>query len=200
MREMINRTKQHAELAMNFMLVGRKGIIVNFDPKSWKISVRFYPVGDTKFSPGTADISLGSPCVGNGWGAYFWPSLGAQVMVLYEQGNNKNPVGITQTFDQQNFLPIQDIKETEMWLVHKSGSKLVFKQDGSIEISSDTMITLKAPETNISVNGDNLKKLINGNFKELFNEHTHTVPSVGESNAPTQQMNDSNLSASLSTD
>lgn len=196
MRELINRTKQHAELANSGTVVGRRGLITAFDPTTWKVAVTFYPTGDTDYIPGTANIALGSPWVGNGWGAYFYPALNAQVIVFFENGDYKNPIGITTIFDQAEFLPLQGIQEGECWLAHQSGAKIVFRQDGSIDISSETAVNITAPETVVSIDGSSLHQLVTDSLVTLFNTHTHPTPD-GTSGAPNQQMDDTYLTNSI---
>lgn len=71
-------------------------------------------------------------------GLFFPPAIGQQIGVLYVEGNFKNPIGcfpIPFPGKQADMTKYDNIMlEGECMVAHKSGSKVLFKSDGSIEI------------------------------------------------------------------
>ena len=96
----------------------------------------------------------------------------------------------------------------EFWLVHKEGATIKLKNDGSIEISSETTINVSANVVNVqaedvvvtadhvTINSDDIdagnagsiQKIVTESFVGLFNGHTH-----GSSPTPDQTMGDGQL-------
>lgn len=60
--------------------------------------------------------------------------------------------------------------------------------------------TLKATETDVEVNGDNLHQVMVDTAMGVFNGHSHNVPTIGESDPPSQQMDGTCISVCLFTD
>lgn len=118
----------------------RIGKIIAYDPNTFSVRVEVQPFGEA-----TGWMPLGSPWVGNNWGAFFAPSIGDEVVVNFQEGLLEAGLVSARLFTDAS--PPLQVPAGEAWLVHSSGSSLKFKTDGSVELVS-------ASKLNITVTGD----------------------------------------------
>jgi phage baseplate assembly protein V len=150
MQAILNQMKFQAALTGNSNINALRGLVTNFNPQTWKITVTFYPLTDENgYAAGTVEIPLASTWLGNGWGAYFAPALDTQVTILFENSDYQIPIGMLFNFDSVN-NPLQGIQSGEMWLVHQSGSLIKLTNDGNVTINGNIEIDLTAPTVNIT--------------------------------------------------
>lgn len=103
----------------------RDGIVSSYDPNAYAVKVRIQPEDRE-----TGWLPLGSSWVGNGWGLFSPPPIGAQVTVIFQEGNpeaGKVAFGVFSDTDRP--LPVP---AGEAWLVHQSGSFIKLLNDGSV--------------------------------------------------------------------
>ena len=165
------------------------GSVNAFDPTGYQVQVLLQ--AETEDAPATVTgwIPLASPWTGNGWGMFAPASTGDLILVFFQDGSLQNPIaGLRLFYNDQLPIPVE---AGEMWLVHKSGSSLKFKNDGTVSlespgtlsVSSLNQIDLTAPTVNINADtacninagAINLNSVLTqvgptgGTFQQLFN-------------------------------
>lgn len=113
-----------------------------------------------------------SPWVGAGWGMVCLPAPGDQVMVLAQEGRAEHGVIVGSAFSNVQSPPAAPIGE--LWLVHRSGSFIKLRNDGTIQIGGD-----------VHVNGDIYDQ--HGPLSGLrahYNAHTHIDSRGGATSTP----------------
>jgi phage baseplate assembly protein gpV len=207
---MTNAMRREAERVMAQLARTRVGIVSAYDENTYSAKVRIQPE-DVE----TGWLPIATSWVGNGWGEYNPPSIYDVVEVRFQEGGKEaGMVGLRHFGDQFQPLPVPS---GESWKVHKSGSFLKFKNDGSVELhaAGDLNATVEgqanltvggnvsatAPEFNltgdVNIDGDlfvtgDITDL-NGTggsvnrIREVYNGHTHSTPS-GTSGVPDQQL------------
>lgn len=138
MKEMQNQMRREALRAIEQEARPRAGIVDGYDPDHYAVKVRIQPEDIL-----TGWLPLTSPWVGNQWGMYSPPSLGDIVDVHFQQ-NGPNAAYVVQKFFSTTVQPLP-VPSGEFWLVHKSGSLFKLHNDGSVEVSANTNMTLSAP-------------------------------------------------------
>jgi phage baseplate assembly protein gpV len=192
--QLFNLMRLNGSLPLNGMATTRIGTISAYDGK-FSVKVTLQPQIEESANQISESnwIPLATPWAGNGWGMFCAPEIGSQVDVHFAEGNWQVAYASLHFFsdvDQALSVPSK-----EFWLVHSSGSFIKLKNDGKIEISSGTSVNVLSPETNISVNGSSLKKLVTEAMVTFFNTHTH-----GGGAIPDQTMGNAQLTASLKAD
>jgi phage baseplate assembly protein V len=115
-----------------------------------------------------------SPWIGSGWGLVCPLSPGDQVLVLPQEGDAEQGVILGGIYSNEQRPP--SAPNGEFWLVHKSGSYLKLRNDGSIQIKGD-----------LHVEGDVYDSLGSlSHLRTTYNQHTHRSGSSTTS-TPTPQ-------------
>ena len=118
-------------------------------------------------------LPIGSAWVGAGWGLCCLPSPGEQVLVLWQEGDPEHGIVVSRLWSKSALPPNAPVGE--FWLVHKSGSSLKLKNDGSITSSAATWVH----DGNLNVRGDISDN--HGSMADLrahYNVHVHPPSSV----------------------
>ena len=188
----------------------RRGTISSYDPAKYAAKVIVQPEGyETGFIP------IGSDWVGNGWGLFAGPTPGDEVEINYQEGG-KNAPYIGKRFYGNLAQPLP-VPSGEFWLVHKSGSFLKFKNDGSVSLNTagdlDATVGGQANLTatgkvvasaaefdltgdlkvtgNITASGDiydqGQSDQSMNHIRTVYDGHTHPAPG-GTTDAPNQQL------------
>lgn len=136
-----NIMRREAERAMSRLANTRIGIVSSYDPGAYAAKVRIQPEDvETGWLPIAAEQS------GNGWGEYNAPSIGDVVEVQFQEGG-KEAGFVGRRFYGDRFRPLP-VPSGESWRVHRSGSLLKFKNDGTVELRAATAINSSAPVWN----------------------------------------------------
>lgn len=159
MKQLLNIVKLHALQAVNTRAFTRLGNIVAYKPDMYAVKVAILPGGNQ-----TGWIPLLSPWVGNGWGMFCPPSIGDQVEVQFQEGDENAPISCMRFFTDTN-RPAS-VPSGEFWLVHKSGSLLKFTNDGKVTLTTQS-------DLNVSVGG-NLNANVTGNVTSSAAQWNHT--------------------------
>ncbi len=118
----------------------RIGIVTSYDPNNYAAKVLIQPEGfETGFLP------IGTTWSGNGWGEFYGLSAGDVVYVHFQEGG-KQAGFIGGCFYGDQFRPLP-VPSGERWTVHPSGSLLKFHNNGSVQMSADTNLTISAGQT-----------------------------------------------------
>lgn len=151
MREMLNMMRLQAEMAGNNRAMTRVCTVISYDPSNYCAKVIIQPDGiETGWLPVT------SPWIGNGWGLFAPPLIGDMVEVQFQEGSIEAGFIVGRFFsDEQRPLAAPP---GEFWLVHQSGSKLKFHNDGTVELVAAGTLTSSAPQWNhtgpVSITGN----------------------------------------------
>ena len=125
------------------------GVVTGFDARRYAAKVLLKP-DDVE----TGWLPIGSLLVGNGWGIVAPPSLGDQVEVNFLDGNLQAGV-IGARFYSAKSAPMGGSKPGEFMLVHASGSRLRFLEDGTVELESAGNLDLNVGgDLTMSVDGE----------------------------------------------
>jgi hypothetical protein len=195
------------------------GHIANYDPATHRVRCVLPSIRNEDDTPAlTGWMPLGSGMAGQGWGIQMAPLGGATIenptkgeLVIIQRVDRQ--VGVTavasMVFNQVNTPPGPSIKPGEMVISSSFGSSLKFDAENNITITSSGKVTvdaqgdvtlmtagnliLQAASSKVSAAGGTLHKLVTDVFQSLFNTHTHP----GNNQPPTQQMDNTNLTSTL---
>lgn len=202
MQGILNAMRLQANLAENNKKSTKIGIVTSYNDATYSVKVKLQPMDiETGWLPITSDY------VGNGWGIFSPPSIGNMVKVDFQEGSINAGV-VSGLFFNNVERPLK-CPSGSLWLVHKSGSKLKFNNDGTVELVSAGTLTSTAPQWNhtgnVNVNGNvNIvgNETVTGditdntatqartiaNMRTIFNIHTHSDPQGGNVSTPNQGM------------
>ena len=144
----------------------RIGTVDSYDPARHAVKVK-YP-DENKLS---GWLPVGSAWTGDGWGLHMAPVIGAQVVVLYHDGDTNSGFVSHQLFslaDNPLSVPAGD-----MWLQHQNGLALKLHGNGLAELVSGNLQAGAA--------GATFHQLVHDAFVALFNAHTHAGVQAGGS-------------------
>ena len=110
--------------------VPRFGTITSVDPSNATARVTLEPEGVL-----TGWLPLLSPWAGSGWGFVCPPSPGTQVLVIPQEGDAEHGLILASSWSAQAPAPAAPVGE--LWMVHRSGSFLKLKNDGTIQVNGD---------------------------------------------------------------
>lgn len=127
MQHLLNSMRAVAQQATQSRASTRHGLVTSYDPNTYAVKVTLQPDNVV-----TGWIPLKSPWIGNGWGLFCPPSIGDAVEVDFQEDDaGVGSVGMRFFNDADRPLPCPS---GEFWLVHQSGSRLKFENDGSVEL------------------------------------------------------------------
>jgi phage baseplate assembly protein gpV len=199
MNHLINQMMQRMGAQAAGTFTARMGTVSAYDPGTYAIKAVIEPEGvETGFMP------LLSPWVGANWGAFFAPEIGAQVLILFQEGSSQVPIAALFAFSTA--MPPVSVPSGEMLLKHQSGSLLHFDSGGNVIVTANAAMTLNAPagctvNANMTINGNvqtNGNMLASqdisdqngahgtiGALRSAYNGHTHGGVQSGGSNTST---------------
>jgi uncharacterized protein involved in type VI secretion and phage assembly len=145
-----NVIRQEAQRATADLSLPRAGIVTHYDPAHHTARVELQPEGIL-----TGYLPIATPWAGNGWGFFAPPLLGQVVDVHFHQGGREAGYIVGRFFS--NITKPLPVQAGEFWLVHQTGSFFKFHNDGSVEASANTNMTLNAPNGTFRVAAQNIK-------------------------------------------
>ena len=161
-----NQMRLEAERVHGTQAKTRIGIVDGYDPSHYAVKVRIQPENIL-----TGWLPLTSPWVGNGWGMYSPPSLGDIVDVHFQQ-NGPNAAFVVQKFFSNTVKPLS-VPSGEFWIVHASGSKAKFHNDGTVELGAAT--TLRMTGADVVIHATNSFRWdVNGHGQHWFGSYVDT--------------------------
>ena len=181
---MQNVIRREAERVVSRVALPRMGVVTGYDPAHYAAKVALQPSGEE-----TGWLPLATTWSGDGWGDYNPPSPGDVVDVHFQEGS-KEAGFVSQRFYSLVTRPLP-VPSGESWRVHRSGSFLKFRGDGTVEIHAATQINSSAPlwrhTGDMKVTGelwdrDGLYNSV-GSLRDAYNRHHHlnTMPGSGTS-------------------
>lgn len=184
---LLNVMRREAGRALNRVALPSMGVVTSYDPAHYACKVRLQPAGEE-----TGWLPVATAWSGDGWGDYCPPSPGDVVDVHFQEGG-KEAGFVSLRFYSTVTRPLA-VPSGESWRVHRSGSCLKFKNDGSVEIvAANGIHSTAATWTHVGdllVTGD-IRDLDDGygSLNELraaydAHRHTGTMPGGG-STGPT---------------
>jgi phage baseplate assembly protein gpV len=194
-----NIIKQQVIAVLSTFTQTRIGIISGYDPNTYTSKVTLQPDGlITNYLP------IVTFNVGIGWGFYSAPRAGDMVMVHFQEGDLSTGFITGSIFNSIDTPVNPGPPEGETWMIHKTGTFLKFKNDGTISI---TALDSNSNPTNININGN---IVLTGNItatgdildqsgtntnnmrlmRSIYDSHTHGGVMAGGSNTldPNQPM------------
>lgn len=159
--------------------VARFGLVSSFDPNAYAARVMLQPENVL-----TGWLPVISCWVGAGWGMATPLTIGAQVLVIAQEGDAEHGVvmgAIWSTVDKPMPAPVG-----ELWLCHQSGSNVKLLNDGNISLKAETVNILG----NLVVSGDISDQ--NGGhgtlaaLRQAHDAHVHGVPQGGNTGLPSE--------------
>jgi phage baseplate assembly protein gpV len=130
MRELEQAMSVAAQRAGDAKQDTRCGLIDSYDENTYSVKVRLQPSNVL-----TGWIPIASCYVGDGWGLQVGPNIGDAVVLQAQEGGGDAAIVVGSMFnDVDRAMPVPS---GEMWIRHKSGSFLKFKNNGDVELNTD---------------------------------------------------------------
>ena len=126
---MLNVIRRESERALSRLAVAHMGVVTGYDPARYAAKVRLEPSGTE-----TGWLPIATTWSGDGWGDYCPPTPGDVVDVHFQEGG-KEAGYVSLRFYSSVTKPLA-VPSGECWRVHKSGSFLKFRNDGTVEITA----------------------------------------------------------------
>jgi phage baseplate assembly protein gpV len=126
----------------------RIGIIKSYDPATYTAKAEIQPEGTL-----TGWLPILPMMVGNGFGAYFGPSVDDQCIVTHLEGDLES--GMISGFLPSDSEVPPTVESGEIFIGDKIGSTIVFTKDGNLTVTTNKDLDLTvAGDVNATVTGD----------------------------------------------
>ena len=165
MDRFLNALKAQASTLDHAFGQPRFGVVSSVNPTAATARVMLQPEGVL-----TGWLPVLSPWVGAGWGIACPPSPGDQVLVLAQEGDAEHGVIVGRAFSDAQRTPVAP--SGELWLVHRSGSFLKLRNDGTVQVNGDLHVAGDVYDRNGSLD----------RLRQHYDVHIH-----GSGPAPTPQ-------------
>ncbi len=167
MEDLKNLIRREIALYLTGRATTRIGLVDSYDPNTHAAKVRFQPENTL-----SGWIPIGAAATGNNFGVHFAPNIEDQVMVHFLEGEHEaGVIGMRLYSDQDRPLPVP---AGEMWIVHKTGSGLTLKGDGSTNITAHGLMqTTVGDGATSDITGD-VTTTISGSNATTAASHTVT--------------------------
>jgi phage baseplate assembly protein V len=172
-----NAMRAQSQRSLQSVRALRGGIVTSYDPESYSARVSLQPDNVE-----TGWLPVWSPWANEAWGLVCPPSPGAQVAVIFFEGDPDAGAvfgGLYSNADPAPKMPADEDGEPrdgeagEFFLVHKSGSCLAFRNDGTVLVRADTTMQIDAPQgLKINANGGVQINAVDGGV-EISGDITH---------------------------
>lgn len=129
LQEMLNLVRLEVYRVMKTYSKNRVGTVTSYDPKTHMVKVAFQPRGNE-----SGWIPVSAHHMGDGFGVMIGPAVGDQLEIGFQEGDPDTPRVIGRYHSDKDKPP--QIKSGEILLKHKSGSTIMFKEDGTVHIKS----------------------------------------------------------------
>lgn len=200
MEELLNAVRREAARTHARTAQPRMAIVSSYNPDTYAVKVKLMPEGvESGWTPVAASQ------VGNGWGVFSPPSIGDQVVVIFQEGAGGSPVVIGSVYSDEDRPVVSDIQGTpqgETRIVNQSGARIRLLKNGQMEIrqkagtqvllNPDGSVDINAPVIRVGGLGATFRTLVTQAFQAIYNTHSH-----GGGPPPTPQMTSAHLTTNL---
>ncbi|MBN8899455.1 MAG: phage baseplate assembly protein V, partial [Rhodospirillales bacterium] len=156
MEQLLNAIKSYAAGLDQTRGAPRVATVDSVDPATGCARVAYQPEGIL-----SGWLPIASNWTGDGWGVVCLPARGDQVVVVPQESDPANGIVIGALFSDKRKRP--PAPAGEFWLVHKSGSRLILKNDGTIYIKGDLHVDGEVYD----------RKGPLGGLRAIYNAHQH---------------------------
>jgi len=157
----------------------RFGLVSSFDPSAYAARVLIQPENVL-----SGWLPVLSHWVGAGWGLSAPLQPGAQVLIVFQEGDAEQGVVMGAVWSAIDHAP--GAPAGELWLSHQSGSYIKLLNDGTINLQASVVNVAG----NLVVTGDiSDQNGANGSLRTLrqaYDTHTHSVPEGGITAVPSE--------------
>ena len=157
--------------------VARFGLVSSFDPTTYSAKVLIQP--ENVLSGWLPIVSI---WVGAGWGLAAPPPLGAQVLVIAQEGDAEQGVIIGSVWSSVD-KPIM-APAGEIWMQHQSGSFLKLLNDGTIAMNASVVNITGSLVVTGDISDQNGAHGTLAALRNTYDSHTHADPQGGVSGLP----------------
>ncbi len=167
--------------------------VEEYDSKTHSVRCRLLPqLGpDADQTSGiTGWLPLLTPWMGTGWGAQFAPIPGEMYCLVISLGtvggggmNTGAHFAIGGFYNTTQVPP--GAPAGEMWIFHKSGTKVQLKNNGDVIIDATGNIRVFSGDVEVGDKNGEFMKLVMENFMEIYNAHIHDGAVGKITNPPT---------------
>lgn len=199
MRRLLNSMRLQAALVGEGDARARLGIVTAYDPDNYCAKVTIQP-DDIE----TGWLPINSLFVGEEWGLLCGPEVGAQAVVLHDEGDPD--AGVIIGFIWSDAMrPVAGVPSGELWIVHKDGSytkylnggdmrhvhkdgcelhfqgtgKIYAKAPGGFEFEGDTNITGELTVTKNVTDNTPANSVSMKDHRDAYNAHKHAGVQTG---------------------
>lgn len=170
MEQLLNAIKSYAAGLDQVRGAPRIGTVDSVDPATGCARVAYQPEGLL-----SGWLPIVSCWTGDGWGMVCLPARGDQVVVVPQESDPANGIIVGTLFSDQRKRPAAPAGE--FWLVHRSGSRLILKNDGTVYIKGDLRVDGDVYDRNGSL----------GHLRTIYNAHQHIDSMSRLTSAPTNK-------------
>lgn len=168
-----NAVKARAAALDGMSAQARFGVVVSFDAAAYAARVMVQPENLL-----SGWLPVLSSWIGSGWGMAAPLSPGDQVMVLGQEGDAEQSVVLGRLWSSAEPAPGAPVGE--FWLVHRTGSFIKLRNDGTITIQASTV----SIEGNLMVSGE-ISDLGGAHgsldtLRQAYDRHVHPDPQGGQ--------------------
>jgi phage baseplate assembly protein V len=125
------------------------GIVTSYDPVHYAVKVHLQPPPAEGDATETGWLPVWSPWVGDKWGLFCPPVIGAQVIILFVAGDGQVGICLGALYSDAD-QPL-NVPAGQFWVQDSAGAFLKFTNDGKVlltapqgfEVTGDTTITGK---------------------------------------------------------
>lgn len=130
--------KLQAALVLGNSARARIGLVTAYNPSTYAVKATIQPEGIE-----TGWLPVMSLLVGPQWGLLTAPSVGNQVLILFQENDPKTGIVIGCLFSLAD-QPPGKAQPGEFWVVHSTGSLLKFTADGKVALTSNGDLNVTA--------------------------------------------------------
>lgn len=193
MNRLLATMRGHAQAASQMRLSAKVGTVSGYDPNAYAVKVQFPP--DTVES---GWLPIASAFVGNQWGMYAAPTIGDQVIVVFQDSDLDAGVMVGSLYNIVE-QPLS-VPSGEFWLQHKNGAFFKLTNDGKAQFDDGhgARVVLNGDGTissagtwshvgDVNIQGNTAftgSVKANGHAIDDTHKHTSTQPGSGLSGVP----------------
>jgi phage baseplate assembly protein V len=147
----------------------RMAQVQSYDPNTYAVKCLLMPENVE-----SGWLPVASHWVGAGWGLFTPPSPGDWVALQFAEGDIDAGMVVGRLWTGQ--APPKAVPSGEFWLMHQSGSSLVFHNDGSVVLNTQAGLTATVGASLTANVGQNANITVSGNVNSSASQWVHQGP------------------------